>query len=248
MKEKLTDFGYEKVAYEHKASKVREVFDSVTDKYDLMNDFMSFGLHKLWKREAIASCNLKPKQKVLDLASGTCDLAKKMSTVVGKKGEVIASDINLSMLSNGRDRLLNQGFLEPIKYVQANAEVLPFPSNYFDAVTISFGLRNVTDKGKALAEIERIIKPGGRLVILEFSKPTSKSFQSIYDFYSFKVIPKIGKIVANDSESYKYLVESIRMHPNQEDLKQLILDSGFDECNYKNLTSGVVAIHTAYKY
>ena len=256
--EKYTNFGYQKVAESEKSSLVKEVFNSVASKYDLMNDLMSLGVHRIWKKEAVAACNIKPTDKVLDLACGTGDitfkLAKKLNLEPSNnsndesKGFLIASDINNSMLSLGRDKLTNQGVVGNIRYVQANGEVLPFIDNYFNCITIAFGLRNVTNKSAALTEMYRILKPGGRLVILEFSHPINDGFRKLYDLYSFKILPKIGKAVAQDEASYKYLAESIRMHPKQEELKQMLLDSGFDECEYQNLNGGICAIHKGYKY
>lgn len=246
--ESLTDFGYQKVAVSEKADKVAEVFHSVAGQYDLMNDLMSFGVHRLWKRFVMGLAKPRANDKILDLAGGTGDLARLFAKKMSDKGELILADINNSMLSIGRDRLLDNGLTHPIHYVQANAEVLPFPSNYFNLITIAFGLRNVTHKDKALAEMYRVLKPGGKAIVLEFSKPTLEPVNKLYDLYSFKILPKIGKYVAKDEASYQYLAESIRMHPDQETLKQLMLTAGFDKVEYHNLSAGIVAAHVGYKY
>ena len=243
-----THFGYQKVASEEKAGKVAEVFHSVADKYDVMNDLMSFGVHRLWKRFTIQTSAVKYGDVVLDLAGGTGDLAAKFSRIVGDAGAVTLSDINGSMLSNGRSRLIDLGIASNMSYVQANAECLPFPDNHFDIVTIAFGLRNVTDKDAALRSIYRCLKPGGRLLVLEFSKPVVPGLNTLYDQYSFKLLPLMGKLVANDAESYRYLAESIRMHPDQEALKQRMSEAGFDKVDYHNMTGGIVALHKGYKY
>ncbi|MDX1810347.1 MAG: bifunctional demethylmenaquinone methyltransferase/2-methoxy-6-polyprenyl-1,4-benzoquinol methylase UbiE [Gammaproteobacteria bacterium] len=243
-----THFGYKTVKTEEKAGKVAEVFHSVASKYDVMNDLMSFGIHRIWKRIAMEYVRPRPGQKMLDLAGGTGDLTAKMSPKVGDTGLVVLSDINSSMLNVGRDRLLDEGIVSNVRYVQANAQSLPFPDNYFDCVTIAFGLRNVTHKDQALASIYRVLKPGGKLLVLEFSKPVLPGLSSIYDFYSFKILPKMGEVVANDAESYQYLAESIRMHPDQENLKQMMLDAGFDRVDYINMTGGIVALHRGYKF
>ena len=210
-----THFGYQSVPEGEKVNRVREVFDSVASRYDLMNDLMSFGTHRFWKKIAIELCGLRKGQAVLDLASGTADLAKLQAKILGKNGRLVVSDINEAMLTIGRQRLIDEG-LAHLDYMLIDAQELPFPDNTFDCVTIAFGLRNVTNKEQAIASIQRVLKPGGRLVILEFSKPTSTLVSKFYDFYSFKCIPKIGELVANDSDSYQYLAESIRMHPDQE--------------------------------
>ena len=244
---KTTHFGYKQVPLDEKVSRVRDVFDSVADKYDVMNDVMSMGVHRLWKRYAIEMTGLKPGQKALDLASGTGDLAAKLAERVGAKGEVIASDINGSMLGRGRERLVDRGIIGNVRFLQANAESLPLPDNYFDCVTISFGLRNVTDKDAALRAIYRVLKPGGRLLVLEFSKPVVPGLKKVYDAYSFKLLPLMGKFIADDAESYQYLAESIRMHPGQNELKAMMVEAGFERCDYFNLTGGVVALHRGYK-
>ena len=245
--ESTTHFGYETVDRDEKQSRVRGVFDSVAKRYDIMNDVMSFGVHRLWKRFTVEVSALRPGQQVLDLAGGTGDLTALMAKRVGQKGRVIISDINGSMLGVGRERLIDDGIVGNVAYVQANAEVLPFPDNYFDCVTIGFGLRNVTDKDKALRAMLRVLKPGGKLLILEFSKPTLPVLSKVYDLYSFKLLPMMGKIVSNDADSYRYLAESIRMHPDQETLMGMMQDAGFERCDYYNLTGGVVALHKGYK-
>ena len=247
-KNSKTHFGYEQVAVEDKQHKVAGVFHSVAGKYDVMNDLMSFGVHRLWKRVTIERSGVKRGDRVLDVAGGTGDLSIKFSKLVGETGQVILTDINASMLSTGRDRILDTGITSGIDFVQSNAEALPFPDNSFDCITIAFGLRNVTHKEKALQSMYRILKPGGRLLVLEFSKTDVPGLDKIYDFYSFKILPRIGQWVANDSESYQYLAESIRMHPDQETLKQMMLDAGFDQCEYTNMTGGIVALHKGIKY
>jgi demethylmenaquinone methyltransferase/2-methoxy-6-polyprenyl-1,4-benzoquinol methylase len=245
--DKTTHFGFETVKAEEKADRVREVFDSVASNYDIMNDLMSFGVHRLWKHVAIDLSAVRNGQHVLDLASGTGDLASRFAGLVGPEGRVVMSDINLAMLEEGRKRMVDAGHVGNVEYLQINAEEIPFPDNSFDCVTIGFGLRNVTDKDKALREMFRVIKPGGRVLVLEFSKPVSKPLEKIYDFYSFKALPLMGKLVAKDADSYRYLAESIRMHPDQETLKQMMQDAGFERCDYHNLTGGVVAIHRGFK-
>ncbi|AXA33231.1 bifunctional demethylmenaquinone methyltransferase/2-methoxy-6-polyprenyl-1,4-benzoquinol methylase UbiE [Francisella adeliensis] len=245
---KTTDFGFSEVPWEQKQQKVAGVFHSVAAKYDIMNDLMSFGIHRIWKKITISKASVRKGDRVLDLAGGTGDLAYKFCQQVGDEGKVILSDINSSMLEVGKEKLTNRGCVGNIEYVQANAESLPFPDNYFDCITISFGLRNVTDKAKALASICRVLKPGGRLLVLEFSKPIVPMLSKIYDEYSFKALPFMGKIITQDAESYKYLAESIRKHPDQETLKQMMFDAGFDNAEYQNLTGGIVALHTGYKY
>jgi demethylmenaquinone methyltransferase/2-methoxy-6-polyprenyl-1,4-benzoquinol methylase len=242
-----THFGYKTVATNEKQKMVAGVFHSVAQKYDVMNDLMSFGVHRLWKRYAIEMAQVRNGQRVLDLAGGTGDIAALFAPRVGKEGQIVCADINSSMLSVGRDKLTDNGIIGNIDYVQANAECLPFADNYFDVITIGFGLRNVTDKDKALASMCRVLKPGGRLLVLEFSKPQHPLLTKAYDFYSFNILPTMGKLVANDSESYQYLAESIRMHPDQETLKQMCLNAGFDRCDVFNLTGGIVALHRAFK-
>ena len=243
-----THFGFKTVAETEKEHLVADVFHSVAEKYDLMNDLMSFGIHRLWKRFTIDCAGVRPGQKILDLAGGTGDLTAKFSRLVGDSGEVVLADINDSMLKVGREKLRNKGLVNNIRYVQANAEALPFPDNYFDLFTIGFGLRNVTHKEQALASMYRALKPGGRLLVLEFSKPTNVVMSKLYDFYSFKVLPKMGQLVAKDSDSYQYLAESIRMHPDQETLKAMMETVGFEQVTYHNLTQGVVALHRGFKF
>ena len=243
-----THFGFKTVDKQQKASMVAEVFHSVAGKYDLMNDLMSMGIHRLWKRFTIDCSGVRAGHKVLDLAGGTGDLTAKFSRLVGDKGQVVLADINAAMLKVGRDKLRDRGILSNVEYVQANAEALPFPDNSFDIITIAFGLRNVTDKDKALASMYRVLKPGGRLLVLEFSKPTNELLSKAYDLYSFHLLPKIGKLVANDSESYQYLAESIRMHPDQDSLKTMLDNAGFEQTTYHNLTGGVVALHRGFKF
>jgi len=243
-----THFGYRKVPRDQKARLVAGVFDSVADKYDLMNDVMSFGIHRLWKRIALEHSGLRRGMRALDLASGTGDLARRMASMVGPQGLVVLSDINLNMLRNGRYKLDDHGVVGNVDYSIANAEALPFPDNHFDAVTIGFGLRNVTHKENALAEMYRVLKPGGRALVLEFSTPVNPLFAKLYDGYSFKALPIMGKLLANDAESYRYLAESIRMHPDQETLRAMMTAAGFDQVDYLNMTLGVVALHTGYKF
>lgn len=243
-----THFGYRQVPVEEKAKLVGRVFDSVASRYDIMNDAMSLGIHRLWKRVALEHTGLRSGMRALDLASGTGDLALKMAGLVGEKGLVILSDINQSMLSEGRAKLDNAGVVGNVGYCLANAQYLPFPSNHFDCVTIGFGLRNITDKAMALREMARVIKPGGRVVVLEFSKPISPVISKAYDLYSFTALPALGKILAKDAGSYRYLAESIRMHPDQEALKTLMTGSGFDHVDVHNMTMGVVALHIGFKY
>lgn len=242
-----THFGYQTVRTSEKQAKVAQVFTSVAKKYDIMNDLMSFGIHRLWKRLAIKQSGVRAGQAVLDIAGGTGDLAKVFSREVGRTGKVVLSDINEAMLEVGRTRLINAG-CNNVEFVLANAETLePFADNSFDLVTISFGLRNVTDKQKALEAMYRVLKPHGRLLILEFSKPIFEPLSKAYDLYSFTALPLMGKIVANDSESYQYLAESIRMHPDQHTLKEMMTKAGFKDCDYSNLTGGIVAIHRGFK-
>lgn len=248
MSQDKTHFGFQQVPLDEKVKRVAGVFHSVASKYDVMNDLMSFGVHRLWKRFTLAQTGLKSGQRALDLAGGTGDLAMKMSRMVGATGEVVLSDINASMLNVGRERLLDAGITGNLRYVQANAECLPFPDDYFDCVTMAFGLRNVTDKDAALRSIFRVLKPGGRLLVLEFSKPVAPGLSPVYDTYSFKILPMMGKLVANDAESYRYLAESIRMHPDQETLKGMMVEAGFQKVTYNNLTGGIVALHKGYKF
>jgi demethylmenaquinone methyltransferase/2-methoxy-6-polyprenyl-1,4-benzoquinol methylase len=247
-KENTTDFGFTKVNVNEKSTLVNQVFDSVASNYDRMNDVMSLGIHRLWKRHAIAALQLRQGQSVLDLAGGTGDLSCLIAPHVTTKGHVTLCDININMLSHAKTRLLDKGFVENIDIVQSDAQFLPFRSNTFDRIIIGFGLRNVTHKDVALASMYRVLKPGGRLVVLEFSHPTNAAFSQFYDAYSFHLLPILGKWIANDSDSYRYLAESIRMHPDQESLKALILSSGFEKCDYQNLTGGIVALHTGIKY
>ncbi|WP_126452118.1 bifunctional demethylmenaquinone methyltransferase/2-methoxy-6-polyprenyl-1,4-benzoquinol methylase UbiE [Sulfuriflexus mobilis] len=242
-----THFGFETVDRKDKQNRVRGVFDSVASRYDIMNDVMSFGVHRLWKRFTVEVSALRPGQQVLDLAGGTGDLTALMARRVGQKGRVVISDINGSMLGVGRERLIDEGIVGNVEYVQANAELLPFPDNYFDCVTIGFGLRNVTDKDKALRAMQRVLKPGGKLLILEFSKPTLPLLSKAYDLYSFKLLPMMGKLITDDADSYRYLAESIRMHPDQETLLGMMQQAGLERCEYYNLTGGVVALHKGYK-
>jgi demethylmenaquinone methyltransferase/2-methoxy-6-polyprenyl-1,4-benzoquinol methylase len=244
---KTTHFGYETVALEEKAERVRGVFDSVASRYDIMNDLMSFGVHRLWKHIAVDLAAVRSGQQVLDLASGTGDLAARFAALVGPHGRVVMSDINAAMLEEGRKRMIDGGHVGNVEYMLVDAEKIPFADNTFDCVSIAFGLRNVTDKGQALREMLRVLKPGGRALVLEFSQPTSKPLAKLYDLYSFNLLPLIGKIVANDEDSYRYLAESIRMHPDQEGLLQMMQDAGFERCDYHNLTAGVVAVHRGFK-
>jgi demethylmenaquinone methyltransferase/2-methoxy-6-polyprenyl-1,4-benzoquinol methylase len=245
---KTTHFGFRQVNPDDKSSLVAEVFQSVAPKYDLMNDLMSFGMHRLWKRFTIQQAAIKPGQRILDVASGTGDLAMAFAKLTGFSGTVVMTDINEAMLATGRDRLMDEGILENIEFVQADAENLPFASNDFDRVTIAFGLRNVTDKLTALKSMYRVLKPGGKLLVLEFSKPQTPLLAKAYDLYSFNVIPKIGGLVANDSASYQYLVESIRMHPDQASLQTMLETAGFEDVSYFNLSGGIVALHKGFKY
>lgn len=247
-KEKTTHFGYTSVSWDEKEKKVAEVFHSVAQNYDLMNDLMSLGIHRLWKRYTTAVSQVRPGQFVLDLAGGSGDLTRLLCKKVGETGLVVLADINSAMLTVGRDRLLDEGLYKNIDYVQANAQYLPFADDSFHCITMGFGLRNVTDKEEALRSMYRVCKPGGKVMILEFSTPTFPGLKPIYDWYSFHILPKIGKLFAQDEASYQYLAESIRMHPNQTKLKEMIEYAGFEECHYDNLSGGIVALHTAYKY
>jgi demethylmenaquinone methyltransferase/2-methoxy-6-polyprenyl-1,4-benzoquinol methylase len=246
--EKKTHFGFQSVDWDDKEKKVTEVFHSVAKRYDLMNDLMSFGIHRLWKQLTIFLSSAKAGACVLDLAGGSGDLTRLLSKKVGQDGRVILADINAAMLSVGRDRLFDEGLYSNIDFIQANAECLPFIDNHFNCITMAFGLRNVTDKEKALRSMYRVCKPGGQLMILEFSKPSWPGLKPIYDTYSFHILPKLGKLFANDAESYQYLAESIRMHPPQEELRAMIEHAGFEQCRYHNLSGGIVALHIAYKY
>ncbi len=239
---KTVDFGYERVSPEEKTARVRDVFDSVAGNYDLMNDLMSGGMHRLWKRFALAQTGLRPGQQALDVASGTGDIGAGLARQVGRDGLAVLTDINREMLERGRDRLIDKGIAAQVEFVIANAECLPFPDRSFDCVTIGFGLRNVTDKPAALASMRRVLRPGGRLLVLEFSRPRPE-IRAAYDAYSFNVLPRLGGIVAGDAASYRYLAESIRMHPDQETLAAMIREAGFDDCRWHNLAAGVVALH-----
>ena len=242
-----THFGYQQVPLQEKASRVAGVFRSVAPKYDLMNDLLSMGIHRAWKRFTIELAGVRPGHAVLDLAGGTGDLAIKFSKIVGDTGQVVLADINEAMLAVGRDRLFDAGCSHNTRVAQVNAEALPFEDNTFNTITIAFGLRNVTDKEKALRSMLRVLKPGGRLLVLEFSKPTHAPLSKLYDFYSFNVLPRLGKAVANDADSYRYLAESIRMHPDQATLKAMMESAGFARCDYFNMTGGIVALHRGFK-
>lgn len=245
--ENTTHFGFKQVRKEEKVQLVRGVFDSVADKYDIMNDLMSLGIHRIWKRAAVQLSNVRSGESVLDLAGGTGDLTMLFEKRVGKKGQVVLADINAEMLRNGRDRLIDHGVIGNIRFTQVNAECLPFADNTFDCVCIGFGLRNVTDKDAALRSMHRVLKPGGRVIVLEFSHPTDKLTEKVYDFYSFNLLPKIGKLVAKDEDSYRYLAESIRMHPKQDELKKMMENAGLERCEYFNMSQGIVAVHRGYK-
>ena len=244
---RTTHFGYREVEEDAKAGLVANVFHSVAGRYDLMNDLMSGGIHRIWKRFTIELSAVRTGQSVLDIAGGTGDLAAKFADIVGPTGRVVLADINESMLNVGRDKLLDHGYQGNLEFVQADAQYLPFPDESFDCVSIAFGLRNVTDKDLALRSMLRVLKPGGRLLVLEFSKPANPLLEKAYDSYSFRVLPFMGKLVAGDSDSYQYLAESIRMHPDQETLLGMLEDAGFVNCEYHNLTGGVVALHRGFK-
>lgn len=248
MDKQTTHFGYEEVPVEEKAGRVEQVFDSVARRYDIMNDLMSMGVHRFWKRVALERSGVRRGHAVLDIAGGTGDLTAKFVERVGPGGRVVLADINASMLQVGRDRLMDRGIGAQVEIVQADAQALPFPDNTFDCITIAFGLRNVTDKDAALASMTRVLKPGGRLLILEFSKPVNTVFEKVYDQYSFHVLPRIGKWVANDADSYRYLAESIRMHPDQPTLKAMMENAGLERVEYTNMTGGVVALHRGIKF
>lgn len=245
--DKTTHFGYKEVPEDEKVRMVGGVFHSVASRYDLMNDLMSGGIHRIWKRVAIELSGVRPGQQILDVAGGTGDLTSRFAREVGPTGKVVLSDINSSMLGTGRDRLLDEGVCGNVEFVLADAEALPFREGSFDCVTIAFGLRNVTHKERALASMLRVLKPGGRLLVLEFSKPTSEFLGKLYDAYSFGVIPKIGRLIAGDEDSYRYLAESIRMHPDQDTLRDMMEDAGFERCDYHNMTGGIVAIHRGFR-
>jgi demethylmenaquinone methyltransferase/2-methoxy-6-polyprenyl-1,4-benzoquinol methylase len=247
MKNSSVDFGFERVPWGEKAGRVRAVFSSVAGSYDLMNDLMSFGVHRLWKQFTLSLTGLKPGERALDVAGGTGDLALGLLRQVGKDGRVVLSDINPRMLEAGRDRLLDAGFAGNLHCLLADAERLPFADDSFDCVTIGFGLRNVTDKAAALASMRRVLRPGGQLLILEFSTPVAPGLKPLYDAYSFNLLPRIGQWVAKDAASYRYLAESIRMHPNQETLLAMVEEAGFGQARYHNLTGGIVAVHRGYK-
>ncbi len=243
-----TDFGFEKVAWQEKARRVRGVFDSVASKYDVMNDLMSAGTHRLWKRFTLSCTNLRAGQRALDVAGGTGDLALGMLQQVGPSGLVVLTDINAAMLGRGRDRLIDAGHAASSQVVQANAECLPFRAAQFDCVTIGFGLRNVTDKAAALRSMRSMLRPGGQLIVLEFSQLAIPALRPLYDAYSFRVLPWLGQVVAGDAASYRYLAESIRKHPDQETLLAMMRDAGLENCSYQNLSGGVVAVHRGYVY
>ncbi len=245
--EDTTDFGFTQVDRDAKAGMVRGVFDSVASRYDLMNDLMSGGVHRLWKRFTIELSAARPGQTILDIAGGTGDLAARFSRLVGPEGQVILADINAAMLEVGRDRLIDKGATGNIEVVQADAQALPFEDNSVDCITIAFGLRNVTDKDMALRSMLRVLRPGGRLLVLEFSKPTSPLLGKAYDQYSFQILPAMGRLIAQDAESYRYLAESIRKHPDQDTLLGMMEDAGFAECRYHNMTGGIVALHQGFK-
>lgn len=247
-KQNKTHFGFQEVDEKDKQNLVGNVFRTVASNYDVMNDAMSLGVHRAWKWFAVAQSGVRLGHRVLDLAAGSADLSIKFAEKVGEQGMVFVTDINEAMLEQGRRRMADAGQAGNTQFCLVNAEQLPFPDNYFDCISISFGLRNVTRKELALAEMQRCVKPGGRVLILEFSQPTNEAFRRIYDAYSFNVIPKLGEMIADDRDSYQYLVESIRQHPPQEELKQMMLDAGFDRVRYHNLTGGVTALHIGYKY
>ena len=245
--DKTTDFGYQQIPVDDKVDKVADVFHSVAAKYDIMNDLMSMGIHRIWKRLTIELSGVRQGQAVLDIAGGTGDLAQKFSRLVGSEGSVILADINASMLAVGRDRLIDSGALDNLEFIQGDAQHLPFAEHSFDCITIAFGLRNVTDKDLALRSMLRVLKPGGRLLVLEFSKPENPVLSKLYDSYSFQVLPRLGQLISQDAQSYQYLAESIRMHPDQETLKTMMVAAGFQHCTYHNLSGGIVALHRGIK-
>jgi demethylmenaquinone methyltransferase/2-methoxy-6-polyprenyl-1,4-benzoquinol methylase len=245
--ERRTHFGYEEVDWREKARRVRGVFDSVADRYDLMNDLMSLGVHRLWKRFAVEQSGLRMGQRALDVAAGTGDLARAFAAQVGAGGHIVMTDINSRMLERGRERLLDAGIGGNVSYVLADAERLPFAEASFDCVSIGFGLRNVTDKPAALASMRRLLKPGGRLLVLEFSQPTLPVVRSLYDLYSFSVLPRLGRLIVGDEASYRYLAESIRVHPDQEQMKAMMEEVGLERCRYYNLSGGIVALHVGHR-
>ena len=247
MPDKTTHFGYQNVSPDEKTQRVGAVFDSVANNYDVMNDVMSFGMHRIWKRYFINLVNVKPHNKILDLAAGTGDISALLAAKLNGKGSITLCDPNASMLERGRARLVDKGLLNNIHFVQSLAEHLPFPEDYFDCITLAFGLRNFTDKSQALTSLLKVIKPGGQLLILEFSQP-QKWMRKAYDAYSFNFLPKMGKIIAKDEDSYKYLVESIRKHPDQDTLKTMLEEAGFENCEYFNLSGGIICIHRSYKF
>ncbi len=246
--EKLIDFGYQQVPIEKKASLVASVFSSVAQKYDVMNDLMSMGVHRYWKQFALHMMDAKPGQKILDVAAGTADISRLAALYLKGEGEIYVTDINAAMLSVGRAKLIDAGLIENIFYTQADAEKIPFSAGFFDTVVIGFGLRNVTRKEDALRSFFRVLKPGGKLIILEFSKPILPILSKAYDRYSFSILPWLGKVIVQDEASYRYLAESIRQHPDQETLKNKMEEAGFEECEYFNLTGGIVALHLGYKF
>jgi demethylmenaquinone methyltransferase/2-methoxy-6-polyprenyl-1,4-benzoquinol methylase len=245
--EELTDFGFERIPRGEKQSRVRDVFDSVSDRYDLMNDLMSLGLHRAWKRFALSKTALQLGGSALDVAAGSGDLSEGMARQVGSTGRVVVTDINFSMLDKGRARLIDSGLVRNVAYLQADAEKLPLDTPLFDCVTIGFGLRNVTDKMAALGAMYKVLRPGGRLLILEFSKPKLAPLGSAYDFYSFQVLPRLGRLIVGDADSYRYLAESIRVHPDQDTLKTMMVTQGFERCEYYNLSGGIVSLHIGFK-
>lgn len=246
-KDGTTDFGYQQVPVAEKAQRVRAVFESVASNYDLMNDLMSGGIHRIWKQFTLAQTQLRPGQRALDVAGGTGDLAAGMAKQVGANGLVVLTDINSAMLTEGRDAMTDRGIIGNVRYSLANAECLPFPDASFDCVTIGFGLRNVTDKNAALRSMARVLKPGGQLLVLEFSHPTVPGLKPIYDAYSFTLLPFLGKVVAKDADSYRYLAESIRRFPKQEELLGMMQNAGLEQCRYHNLSGGIVALHRGWK-